>query len=43
MLFDQPETLEPDKVLDWHALCTAGLDQERRTVRERLLTQSPIP
>jgi hypothetical protein len=43
MLFDQPETLAPGNVLDWHALCTAGLDQERRTVRERLLTQSPIP
>jgi len=29
MLFDQPATLEPDDVLDWHALCSAGLARER--------------
>ena len=43
MLFDQPENLEPDDVLDWHALCNAGLDRERSNVRQCLLNQSPVP
>jgi hypothetical protein len=43
MLFDQPEKLQPDDVLDWHALCAAGLDCERLNVRECLLNQSPVP
>ncbi|HTV33567.1 MAG TPA: hypothetical protein VME69_10785 [Methylocella sp.] len=43
MLFDQPEQLEPDQVLAWHALCRAGLDQERLKIRACLLNQSSFP
>ncbi len=37
MLFDQPETLEPDAVINWHLLCTLSLDQELRRVRANML------
>ncbi len=37
MLFDQPETLGPDAVINWHSLCTLSLDQELRRVRANML------
>lgn len=43
MLFDQPERLEPDEVLNWRALCTSGLERERANVCTCLLGSSPIP
>lgn len=30
MLFDDPATLEPDKVVDWFDLCSAGLAREEQ-------------
>jgi hypothetical protein len=38
MLFDQPKTLEPDAVINWHSLCTHRLDQELRRVRANMLS-----
>lgn len=43
MLFDQPETLEPNDVLDWHALCAAGLIRERKYAYGCLQDQTPLP
>lgn len=43
MLFDQPETLEPDDILDWHALCTAGLRRERLDAHTCLESSAPLP
>jgi hypothetical protein len=43
MLFDQPEHLEPNQVLAWHALCHAGLEEQRAKIRKCLLNQSPLP
>jgi hypothetical protein len=37
MLFDRPDTLKPDAVINWHALCTIILDQELRRVRTNML------
>ncbi len=37
MLFDQPKTLEPDAVINWHLLCTISLDQDLRRVRANML------
>jgi hypothetical protein len=43
MLFDQPEILEPNDVLDWHALCAAGLIRERQHAYWCLQDQNPLP
>ncbi len=37
MLFDQPETLEPDAVINWYWLCIFSLDQELGRVRANML------
>lgn len=42
MLFDHPETLEPEAILDWHSLCTNSLDQELRRVHLALLNGTSL-
>jgi hypothetical protein len=37
MLFDQPETLEPEAIINWHSLCALSLDQELRRVHTNML------
>jgi len=42
MLFDHPETLEPEAILHWHSLCTNSLDQELRRVHLALLNGTTL-
>jgi hypothetical protein len=42
MLFDDPATLEPDKVVDWFDLCSAGLAREEQEVYRLLGTEPEL-
>ncbi len=43
MLFDDPAALQPDDVLAWHELCSAGLQAERLETHRRLRVQAELP
>lgn len=43
MLFDDPATLEPEDVLAWYELCSAGLEQERLETHRCLQFREELP
>jgi hypothetical protein len=43
MLFDQPATLEPEDILAWYDLCSAGLERERLHAQGLLVLEEALP
>jgi hypothetical protein len=43
MLFDDPDSLSPDAVVEWHSLCTGALARERQELQRLFLVAGAPP